>query len=74
MLESLSKKRSCSGDSEETMSAGEASKEGSLEASEAASEGRKKKKAKKAKDDGAGSSKPSSAGFVETLKVSVDGR
>ncbi|KAJ0615421.1 hypothetical protein HanIR_Chr02g0073901 [Helianthus annuus] len=64
VMESLSKKRSCSGDSEETMSAGdEASKEGSLEASEAAGEGRKKKKAKKSKDDGAGASKPSSAGF-----------
>ncbi|KAJ0589602.1 hypothetical protein HanIR_Chr04g0188121 [Helianthus annuus] len=61
VLEFLSKKRSCSGDSEETMSAGgETSKEGSLEASEAASEGRKKKKAKKSKDDGAASSlKPS---------------
>ncbi|KAF5818539.1 hypothetical protein HanXRQr2_Chr02g0066491 [Helianthus annuus] len=64
VLESLSKKRSCSGDSEETMSAGdESSKEGSLEASEAAGEGQKKKKAKKSKDDGAGASKPSSAGF-----------
>ncbi|KAJ0727669.1 hypothetical protein HanLR1_Chr07g0232401 [Helianthus annuus] len=64
VLESLSKKRSCSGDSEETMSAGdEALKEGSLEASEAASEGRKKKKAKKSKDDGVGASKPSGAGF-----------
>ncbi|MFS7996885.1 hypothetical protein Hanom_Chr12g01135161 [Helianthus anomalus] len=63
VLESLSKKCSCSGDSEETMSAGgEALKERSLEASEAASEGRKKKKAKKAKDDGAGVSKPSTAG------------
>ncbi|KAF5796524.1 hypothetical protein HanXRQr2_Chr08g0352541 [Helianthus annuus] len=74
VLESLSKKRSCSGSSEETMSAGdEASKEGSLEASEAASEGQKMKNAKKSKDDGAGASKPSSAGFAETLKVSVDG-
>ncbi|KAJ0765736.1 hypothetical protein HanPI659440_Chr08g0306931 [Helianthus annuus] len=74
VLESLSKKRSCSGSSEETMSAGdEASKEGSLEASEAASEGQKKKNAKKSKDDGAGASKPSSAGFAETLKVSIDG-
>ncbi|KAJ0770152.1 hypothetical protein HanPI659440_Chr07g0253951 [Helianthus annuus] len=74
VLESLSKKRSCSGDSEETMSAGdEASKEGSLEASEAASEGWKKKKVKKSKDDGVGASKPSGAGFAETLKVSVDG-
>ncbi|KAJ0723350.1 hypothetical protein HanOQP8_Chr08g0297141 [Helianthus annuus] len=77
VLESLSKKRSCSGSSEETMSAGdEASKEGSLEASEAASEGQKKKNAKKSKDDGAGASKPSSASdasFAETLKVSVDG-
>ncbi|KAF5793210.1 hypothetical protein HanRHA438_Chr09g0427021 [Helianthus annuus] len=63
VLESLSKKRSCSGYSEENMSAGdEASKEGSLEASKAASEGRKKKKAKKSKDDGAGASKPSDAG------------
>ncbi|MFS7947256.1 hypothetical protein Hanom_Chr06g00546061 [Helianthus anomalus] len=63
VLESLSKKRSCLGDSEETMPAGgEALKEGSLEASEAASEGRKKKKAKKVKDDRVGVSKPSSAG------------
>ncbi|KAF5774776.1 hypothetical protein HanXRQr2_Chr13g0604491 [Helianthus annuus] len=86
VLESLSKKRSCSGDSEETMSAGdESSKEGSLEASEAASEGRKKKKAKKSRMmelwhrsllvlvNGAVASKPSGAGFVEILKVSVDG-
>ncbi|KAJ0462628.1 hypothetical protein HanRHA438_Chr16g0788471 [Helianthus annuus] len=65
VLESLSKKRSCSGDSEETMSAGcEASKEGSLEASEAIGEGRKKKKTKKSKGDEVGVSKPSSAGDV----------
>ncbi|MFS7903552.1 hypothetical protein Hanom_Chr01g00025381 [Helianthus anomalus] len=55
VLESLSRKHSCSGDSEETMSAGgEASKEGSLESSEAAGEGRKKKNAKKSKGDEAG--------------------
>ncbi|KAF5775605.1 hypothetical protein HanXRQr2_Chr13g0613951 [Helianthus annuus] len=60
VLGSLSKKRSCSGDSEETLScADEGSKDPSLEASgTAVEEGKKKKKkAKKAKGDEAGASK-----------------
>ena len=54
VLKSLSKKRPCSGDSEETCSeGGEGSKGSSLEASEAAgAAGRKKRKAKKTQDDG----------------------
>ena len=54
VLKSLSKKRPCSGDSEETCSeGGEGSKGSSLEASEAAgATGRKKRKAKKTQDDG----------------------
>ncbi|MFS7964296.1 hypothetical protein Hanom_Chr08g00748501 [Helianthus anomalus] len=60
VLGSLSKKRSCSGDSEDTFSgAGEGSKDPSLEASgTAVEEGkRKKKKTKKTKGDEAGASK-----------------
>ncbi|KAM0055697.1 hypothetical protein Hdeb2414_s0006g00209211 [Helianthus debilis subsp. tardiflorus] len=60
VLGSLSKKRSCSGDSEDTLScADEGSKDPSLEAfGTAVEEGKKKeKKAKKAKGDEAGASK-----------------
>ncbi|MFS7899984.1 hypothetical protein Hanom_Chr00s088718g01797971 [Helianthus anomalus] len=53
ILKSISKKRSHSGDSEDTLSeGGDASKDSSLEASEVAAAGRKKRKAKKARDDG----------------------
>ncbi|KAJ0454660.1 hypothetical protein HanIR_Chr15g0742641 [Helianthus annuus] len=54
VLKSLSRKRPCSGDSEETCSeVGEGSKGSSLEASEAVgAAGRKKRKAKKTQDDG----------------------
>ncbi|MFS7923118.1 hypothetical protein Hanom_Chr03g00256971 [Helianthus anomalus] len=53
-LKSLSKKRSCSGDSEETCSeGGKGSKGSSLEASETTGViGRKKRKAKNSQDDG----------------------
>ncbi|KAJ0856721.1 hypothetical protein HanRHA438_Chr13g0581611 [Helianthus annuus] len=53
ILQSVSKKRSHSRDSEDTFSEGvDASKDSSLEASEVAAAGRKKKKAKKAPADG----------------------
>ncbi|KAJ0700957.1 hypothetical protein HanOQP8_Chr10g0373911 [Helianthus annuus] len=65
VLDSLSKKRSRSGDSEETFSEdADVSKEESLEGSAVAGDGGPKakiaKKAKKGKSDGAGASKPSS--------------
>ncbi|MFS7968321.1 hypothetical protein Hanom_Chr09g00796051 [Helianthus anomalus] len=62
VLESLSKKRSRSGDSEETFSEdADVSKEASLEGSSVAGDGSKKvKKAKKCKGDGTVASKPSS--------------
>ncbi|KAJ0573227.1 hypothetical protein HanHA89_Chr06g0224441 [Helianthus annuus] len=72
VLGSLSKKRSCSGDSEDTFSdAGEGSKDPSLEASgTAVEEGKKKKKkAKKAKGDEAGASKPV-LGWLQAFKAS----
>ncbi|KAJ0952362.1 hypothetical protein HanPSC8_Chr02g0071361 [Helianthus annuus] len=64
VLESLSKKRFRSGDSEETFSDdADGSKEASLEGSAVASDGgqkaKKAKKAKKGKGDGTGASKPS---------------
>ncbi|KAF5804749.1 hypothetical protein HanXRQr2_Chr05g0200771 [Helianthus annuus] len=64
VLDSLSKKRSRSGDSEETFSEdADVSKEASLEGSAVAGDGgpkaKKAKKAKKGKGDGSGASKPS---------------
>ncbi|MFS7967008.1 hypothetical protein Hanom_Chr09g00780691 [Helianthus anomalus] len=63
VLDSLSKKRSCSGDSEETFSEdADVSKKASLEGSGVAGDGgpkaKKAKKAKKGKGDCSGSSKP----------------
>ncbi|KAM0046942.1 hypothetical protein Hdeb2414_s0009g00322561 [Helianthus debilis subsp. tardiflorus] len=73
VLGSLSKKRSCSGDSEDTLScAGEGSKDPSLEASGTAIEEgkkkKKKKKAKKAKGDETGASK-SVLGWLQAFKA-----
>ncbi|MFS8021322.1 hypothetical protein Hanom_Chr16g01426021 [Helianthus anomalus] len=64
VLDSMSKKRSRSGDSEETFSEDpDVSKEASLEGSAVAGDGgpkaKKAKKAKKGKSDGSGASKPS---------------
>ncbi|KAJ0892570.1 hypothetical protein HanPSC8_Chr09g0367481 [Helianthus annuus] len=64
VLGSLSRKRSYSGDSDDTLSGGPvASKDASLEASAVGGDGglkaKKSKKAKKVKSDGSGVSKPS---------------